>query len=80
MVISEDDTIVTAWAEKPLTQWSYNALVWVLVRDKRGQLRIEDLQPGEQDAAVQTLFRISLAVHMSMSNAVRSCVEKADHD
>ena len=75
-MITKDDTIVTAFAEYAYGPGWANAPIWVIVRDKTGELRQESIQPLEQTAEMTTLFRISDVVNKAMTTAVKSKVGK----
>jgi hypothetical protein len=69
-VIAKDDRIVSVWCELASGSGWRNTLVWVLVRNPRMELRIEAIQPDEQNAEMLTLFPVSVAAHDSMRGAV----------
>lgn len=68
MKLSKDDIVVTAWAEEARGR-GYVPLVWVLVRDGNGKLRIEAVQRDDQTPEMLTLFNISADVSIKMAHA-----------
>lgn len=77
MRLEEDDTIVTAWAEKASGPGWYNPLVWVLVRSGSGRIRIDSLQPEEQSREIRTLFLPAAALSEELTGWVKACVKTA---
>lgn len=53
-----------------------NGVVWVLVRDPLGQLRIDSLQPEEQSPHMEALQSISDEVSRAMTRVVREYTRK----
>lgn len=74
--LAEFDSIVTAWAENACGPGWSNSLVWVLVRDGNGKLRVEALQPDEQTADIVHAFAYSALATGKLTAAVkRACGE-----
>src|SRR5438552_91090 len=48
MILADDDAIVTAYAESAAGPGWANSPIWVIVRRRDGNLRMECLQPDEQ--------------------------------
>ena len=65
---SKDEEIVAAWAEYGSGPGWVNLPVWVLVRSRAGERRIECLQPGAQREEILKNFRVSDAVSRAMVN------------
>jgi hypothetical protein len=70
MKLQPDDKIVTAWAESCRGPGWNNPIIWVIVRNKIGDLREECIQPDEQTDTMQTLFKVSSAISEQMRNEV----------
>lgn len=69
-MIEKEDKIVTAFAESASGPGWANQPVWIIVRDKLGNLREECLQPEEQTETMQAIYKISQAVHQVMKHEV----------
>lgn len=67
--LNDGDSIVVAWAESCSGPGWSNQLVWVLVRERAGKLRIEALQPREQSRDMQAIFRYSALSSSDMTKA-----------
>ena len=72
MNIAKDERIVTAYAERANGPGWANSPIWVIVRDRFGNLREECLQPDEQTAEMAVLYRVSEAAHSAMVSAVET--------
>ena len=70
--LTEDESIVTAWGERCSGPGWSNRLVWILVREGSGKLRIDCLQPEEQSPSLSTLLDISHEVSRTMAQQVRN--------
>ena len=66
MELKEFDRIRSAWAETVRGPGWVNRIVWVLVQEPGGALRLECLQPEEQPTEVLDLFDISEATNDAM--------------
>lgn len=71
MRLEDRDTIVTAWAESCGGPGWSNRVIWVLVRDGMGSLRMECLQPKEQGAWLLDLFDVSEAAFRATTFGVK---------
>ena len=71
MTLADDETIITAYATHESGPGWSNEPVWFIVRDGRGNLREECLQPDEQSYEMRLLFRIAAAVHDQFKRAVK---------
>ena len=73
MRLDDRDVIVAAWAERASGPGWSNRLVWLLVRDEDGELRLDSLQPDEYapSATVTALFDVSAACATAMLRAVK---------
>ena len=69
MKLSDSERVVTAWAESCSGPGWANQLVWVLVQDREGKLRLEALQPDEQSGDMQAIFRYSALAAADMTRA-----------
>jgi hypothetical protein len=67
----KDDRVICAYAEPASGPGWSNMPLWVVVRDKGGNLAERCLQPEEQSAEIIALYRISREVHGAMFRAVR---------
>ncbi len=77
MRLNEGDHIVTAYAEAGSGPGWSNTPVWVVIRSRTHELRIEAIQPGEQSAEILWLYSISQSVHGTMVRAVRDLARRA---
>lgn len=64
------DIIVSAWCEYNLKGEAENAIIYVVIRDTRDNLRIETILPKEQTLAELWQFNIQAAAHASLLNAI----------
>ena len=71
MNLTENEYIITAFADSASgSGWSNNP-IWVIVRDRMtGIIREECIQPDEQTDEMQILYKISQVAHRAMTNAV----------
>lgn len=69
MKINDGDYIVTAWAEPASGPGWANRPVWVLVRNRNGEHRVECLQPSEHTE--------EMAGHYPYSALASGCMTKA---
>ena len=76
MKLSKGDTIVTAWATTEVGPGWANAPIWALVREARGVLREECIQPDDQTPEMRTLHPFSQLAHSQLTHAVRSTTTK----
>jgi len=68
----DGDRVVTAWAESASGPGWANQLVWVLVRDRMGALRIKALQPREQTSDMRAIYGYSAMATRDMVMAVEA--------
>ncbi len=69
------DRIVTAWAERCHGPGWSNPIVWLLVRDAAGKLRIDGVQPNEQSEGMLTLHGVAAKMHETMLTHARIWAE-----
>ncbi|MFA5053545.1 MAG: hypothetical protein WC565_05785 [Parcubacteria group bacterium] len=75
--LDDGDYIVTAWAESCSGPGWANQLVNVLVLGRNGKLRMGALQPHEQTADMQSVFRYSAMAAEDMRRAVSAKLKEA---
>lgn len=68
--LAPGEVIVTAWCEYNLKGEAENAIIYVVIRDTRDNLRIETITPKEQTLAELWQFNIQAAAHASLLNAI----------
>lgn len=68
--------IVCAFAEPSFGPGWANAPIWFVTRNGNGNLTLECLQPAEQTAEMQTLYKVSAAAHSAMTSAVERSFAK----
>ena len=61
--------VVTAYASPAAGPGWANSPLWVILRDGDGHITEECVQPDEQTAEQQILYRISAAIHRDMVRA-----------
>ncbi len=76
MKLSKNDKIVTAFGEKSSGPGWANHLVWVIVRDRLGNLRQECLQPDEQTSEMEIMYPFSNLAHTRMVAEIEYMVKK----
>lgn len=80
MNLTDDDYIITAFADSASGAGWANHPIWVIIRNKiTGIIREECIQPDEQTAEMQILYRISQVAHRDMTNAVEFRTKKTGH-
>jgi len=72
--IESTEHVVVAWAEKARGSGWSNDLIWVLVRDGDGHLRIHAIQPTEQNREMLVLHGPSEAVCSQLTQEVRNAI------
>lgn len=72
MKLAERDRIESAWSENCSGPGWNNQIIWVLVRDGGGGLRLESIQPDERTEQMAVLHDISAVVTMEMTACVRA--------
>ena len=85
--LTNDDTVIAAWAEYTLgPDWSDGPL-WVLVqRRSDSTFRLERLLPNEQSREMRALFEVSAVVSAQLRALVThhlrcaQTMKRADHD
>lgn len=75
-MIKKHDTIVTAYAQSCAGPGWGNSPIWVVVRDKLGNLREECIQPNSQTGEMLSLYSISQSVNNAMINAITKKYQK----
>ena len=75
MKLKKDDHVVTAFAENASGPGWTNQPIWVVVRNRGGDLRMECIQPRDQTRDMILLYGPSQASHGAMTAAVRRKVE-----
>lgn len=75
----EGDRVVCAFAQKADGAGWANWPLWVIIRDRGGELREECLQPDEQTSEMQMLYKVSDVITCEMTKLVQnSLVRKND--
>jgi hypothetical protein len=74
--LNAGDYIVTAWAEFAVGPGWSNRIVWVLIREVGGKLRLECLQPGEQSKDIIKLSPYSALVTEDITKSVKELLSK----
>lgn len=59
--------VITAWAEEARGPGWHNNIVWALVRDSFGELRIEAIQPDQQTPVMLALHGVSATMAKTMT-------------
>jgi hypothetical protein len=70
--LKDQETIVTVYAEQAKGPGWSNQPLFVIVRDAKGRLREECLQPDEQTAEMKALFNVSATVHDQLVKALNN--------
>ena len=79
ITLSEHDHILAAYAEPASGPGWSNTPIWVIVRSRYdGAIRLECIQPQEQSAEMQVLYRVSSAAHEAMTHWVRRAAKPAE--
>ena len=71
MTLSDDDRVVSVWAEDAKGPGWRNPLYWVLVRGSAGKLRLEAIQPNEQSPVLQRVHQTSAALTTTLLEEVK---------
>jgi hypothetical protein len=74
--LDAEETIVTAFAESAAGPGWGNSPVWVVVRARDHALRLECLQPDEQNREIRVLYGVSAATHAAMTKQVESLLRE----
>lgn len=69
-----DKHVVCAFAETAAGPGWANRPIWVILRDRNGDLSQECIQPDQQTHAMALLFKASNAMHVEMTHAVRAAL------
>jgi hypothetical protein len=73
--LTDHDYVITAYAERSSGHGWDNSPVWIIVRDGKGKMREECLQPEEQTAEMLTLYPICSVAHGAMRSAVLRAIK-----
>lgn len=68
--MDKQEHVVVAWAENASGPGWANRLVWVLLRDGNGKLRLEDIQREEMSYRMSVLLDVNSASTQAMTTAV----------
>lgn len=66
----EKDTIIAAWGENCAGIGWANQPIWVLIRNYQGQLRIESIQPKDQNGEMHAYHRITACAVSGLIDAI----------
>jgi hypothetical protein len=66
----KDLTVVTAFAEPASGPGWANCPIWVILRDRQGDLHMKCIQPEEQSPEMVVLYSISATVSGQLRNLV----------
>lgn len=69
--IKDNEHIIAAFTEFPSGPGWANQVVWVILRDVNGKIRIEDLQPDEQSEILLKLGPISDEINRLIIGEIR---------
>lgn len=78
MKLNPGDTIVTAYAQHASGPGWANQPVWVIVRDRSGDLREECIQPADQGHRTYVLYPVAAAMHRAFVSAIENDMEADD--
>jgi len=74
--LPKGDTVITAFAEYANGPGWSNRPVWLIVRNSKGILRQDCIQPEDQTNEIITLYSTSAAIHKAMTDAVTTFVTR----
>lgn len=72
MIINKDDSIVTAWGEYASGPGWSNRPIWIIIRNRVGELRQECIQPKDQTTVLLSVFKFSALAHTEMVGAIEA--------
>lgn len=77
MTVLEGDHIAAAWCERCSGPGWSNDIVWVLVQSKDGELRVDSMQPHEQQLGIETLHPMLAVGTEQLLRRVRSLARQS---
>lgn len=78
--LGDGERIVVAWAERASGPGWFNRLIWYLVRDRAGALRIEAIQPEDQSVPLSVLHATAATLTADLTAWARAAVPTHDAD
>ena len=80
MIINEGELIIGVWAEEAKGPGWANPLYWAVVRERKGALRLESIQPSEQPSEMILLHGISARLSQALLNIIYRKLKKEKKD